>query len=227
MNVRLIRFDVETEQPVRGPNGLCIECKPGEVGECVGEIGTDVRSAYAGYADKAASEKKVLHDVLRRGDSFFASGDLMRQDRDGYLYFVDRIGDTFRWKSENVSTTEVAGRLATAPGVEEAIVYGVEVPGQDGRAGMAALVVDEGFSLDTLASHVAAELPAYAGPYFVRLLPQADTTGTFKYRKLDLMKDGFDPDATPDPLFYRGAEGRYLPMTPECRQAICSGAVRL
>ncbi|MGZ8371014.1 MAG: AMP-binding protein, partial [Caulobacteraceae bacterium] len=128
-NVRLIAFDVEREEPVRGPTGLCVEARPGEVGECVGEIGEHARTAYAGYADKAASEKKILRDVFKKGDAFFATGDLMRQDRDGYFYFVDRIGDTFRWKGENVSTNEVAERLLAYPGIEEATVYGVAVDG--------------------------------------------------------------------------------------------------
>ena len=133
-NVRLIRFDVEKEEPIRAANGLCIEAKPGEVGECVGEIGADARRAYVGYADHAATERKVLRDVFKKGDAFFATGDLMRQDKDGYFYFVDRVGDTFRWKGENVSTTEVAERLAAAPGVLEATVYGVEVGALDGRS---------------------------------------------------------------------------------------------
>src|SRR6202012_1176307 len=133
-NIRLVRFDVETEQPVRGPNGLCIECRPGEVGECVGETGDAARESYAGYADKAASDKKVLRDVLKKGDAWFATGDLMRQDEEGYFYFVARVGDTFRWKGENVSTSEVADQVSPLPGVKEAIVYGVRGGGQDGRA---------------------------------------------------------------------------------------------
>jgi fatty-acyl-CoA synthase len=227
MNVRLIRFDVEAEAPVRGTNGLCIECRPGEVGECVGEIGRDVRSAYVGYADRGASEKKVLHDVLKRGDAFFATGDLMRQDRRGYLYFVDRIGDTFRWKSENVSTTEVAERLSAAPGVRETIVYGVEVAHQDGRAGMAAIVAGPEFDLKALWRQVSADLPSYAQPCFLRLLPEIETTGTFKYRKLDLVREGFDPAAVTGPLYYRDPERGYLPLDAAAWRGICDGEIRV
>jgi fatty-acyl-CoA synthase len=122
-NVRLVQYDFDTGEPVRGAGGLCVEAGVGQVGECVGEIGgDDARAEYAGYVDKEASAKKVLRNVFAQGDSWFATGDLMRQDADGYFYFVDRIGDTFRWKGENVSTTEVAERLQAAPGVKEASV---------------------------------------------------------------------------------------------------------
>ncbi len=110
-NIRLVRFDVEKEDVQRGADGLCIEASPSEIGECIGEIGQDARRSYAGYADAAATQKKVLRDVFKPGDAWFATGDLMLQDRDGYFYFVDRIGDTFRWKGENVSTTR-GGRTA-------------------------------------------------------------------------------------------------------------------
>lgn len=226
-NVRLVKFDVEAEQPVRGPDGFCVECEPGEIGECVGEIGATARSQFAGYADKAASEKKVLRDVFRKGDAFFATGDLMRGDAEGYLYFVDRVGDTFRWKGENVSTGEVSERLLAAPGVLEAVVYGVAVPGADGRAGMAGLVVDPAvFTLEALAAHVARELPAYAQPMFVRLLSGMETTGTFKIRKVDLVAEGFDPAKVAGPLYYHDPNHGYSPLTAEVHGEIMQG-VRL
>jgi fatty-acyl-CoA synthase len=134
-NVRLVRFDLDSQTPLRGPDGFCIACAPGEIGEAVGEIGTEHRTQYAGYAeggDRAESERKVLQGAFKPGDRWFRTGDLMRQDRDGYFYFVDRLGDTFRWKGENVSTGQVAEVLAAAPGVVEAVVYGVEVPGAEG-----------------------------------------------------------------------------------------------
>ena len=226
-NVRLVRFDVEKEEPIRGPNGLCIEAKPGEVGECVGEMGSDARRAYTGYADAAATEKKVLHDVFKRGDAFFATGDLMRQDREGYFYFVDRIGDTFRWKGENVSTTEVAERLSAVPGVKEATVYGVQVGKLDGRAGMASLVVGADFDIKTLKDKLDAELPDYAQPMFVRLQGEIETTGTFKYRKLDLVAEGFDPDRIKGPLYYRNHQKGYLKITKPAYDKILTGEQRL
>ena len=226
-NIRLIQFDVETEQPIRGMNGLCVEAGPGQVGECIGQIGGDARSEYTGYVDKTASEKKVLHDVFEKGDAWFATGDLMKTDLDGYFYFVDRVGDTFRWKGENVSTGEVAERLQDAPGVAEANVYGVTLDGADGRAGMAGLVVGPDFEIGTLAEHLGRELPPYAQPVFVRLLPAIEVTGTFKYRKMDLVADGFDPGKVKDPLFYKDPAKGYQKLSKAVFNKIQSGAVKL
>jgi fatty-acyl-CoA synthase len=226
-NVRLIRYDVEAEKPIRSANGFCQECAAGEVGECIGKIGSDARGAYAGYVDKAASEKKILHDVFEKGDAWFATGDLMRGDADGYLYFVDRIGDTFRWKGENVSTNEVAERLQAAPGVLQANVYGVAVEGAEGRAGMAALVVDPEFDIKAFAAHVARELPAFAQPLFVRTLPSMETTGTFKMRKMDLVADGYDPAKVKGPLFFHDPKRGYVKVTRMVYEKIATGLVKV
>jgi fatty-acyl-CoA synthase len=226
-NVRLVLFDVEAEAPLRGLDGFCQEAAPGEVGECIGQIGGDARGEYSGYADKTASEKKVLHDVFERGDAWFRTGDLMRQDEDGYFYFVDRIGDTFRWKGENVSTSEVAERLAVVPGVREATVYGVQVGDQEGRAGMASLVVGPEFDIAGLAALADAELPAFARPVFIRLQPEIEVTGTFKYRKMDLVSEGFDPTKIRQPLFYKDPAKGYVKLTKAGFGKILSGAVRV
>jgi fatty-acyl-CoA synthase len=227
----LVRFDTETEQPVRGPDGFCIPCAPGEVGEALGEIGSAARTQYVGYAEgggaRGESDRKVLHGAFKPGDRWFRSGDLMRQDREGYFYFVDRVGDTFRWKSENVSTGEVAEALSAAPGVREANVYGVEVPGADGRAGMAAIVVGPDFDPAALSRHLDAELPAYARPLFLRIQPEIQTTGTFKYRKADLVADGFDPARVPDPLYFRDPQTGYVPLDAALHARIVSGDIRL
>jgi len=225
-NVRLATFDVETEAPIRGPDGRCIEAAIGEPGECLGEIKRDPRSSYVGYADKAASEKKVLHDAFRVGDAWFRTGDLLKKDAEGYFYFVDRVGDTFRWKGENVSTGEVAGVLDEVPGVKQTNVYGVKVGDLDGRAGMAGLVVGDGFDVGALASFVQQRLPAFARPVFLRLLPEIAVTGTFKYRKLDLVAEGFDPDVVREPLYVLGEAG-YQPLTKEVFAKIMSGEMRL
>ena len=226
-NVRLIRFDMDKEEPVRAANGLCIEARPGEVGECVGEIGADARRNYVGYADQAASKSKVLTDVFKRGDAWFATGDLMRQDRDGYFYFVDRIGDTFRWKGENVSTTEVAERLAAVAGVKEANVYGVRVGKLDGRAGMASVVAGPDFDIKDLKAKLDAELPDYAQPMFVRLQPAIETTGTFKYRKTDLSAEGFDPELVKEPIYYRNPDRGYVKLTKAAYAKIITDELRL
>lgn len=227
-NARLVQFDVESEQVIRGPDGLCIECGPGQVGQCVGMIGVgDARTEFSGYLDRAASEKKVLQNVFARGDSWFATGDLMRMDADGYFYFVDRVGDTFRWKGENVSTSEVAERLQAFPGVAQASVYGVEVDGADGRAGMAALVVDGAFDAKAFGEHVARELPIWAQPLFVRILPHLDTTGTFKVRKLDLAADGYDPAKIKGPLFFHDRKKGYVKLTKIGYQKIADGIAKV
>lgn len=226
-NIRVVQFDVEQETVVRGANGFCIEAGPGQVGECIGRIGGDARAEYAGYLDRQASEKKVLRDVFERGDAWFATGDLMRMDADGYLYFIDRIGDTFRWKGENVSTNEVAERLQAAPGVAEATVYGVAVEGTDGRAGMAALVVDPDFDIALFGEHVDRELPSYAQPVFVRILPAMDTTGTFKIRKMDLVSDGYDPGRIKGPLFFRDPKKGYVKVTKSVFEKLSTGQVKV
>ena len=225
---RVVRFDVEKEMPVRGADGLCIECGPDEVGEAVGRISTRAGRGFEGYSDKRASEKKVLRDVMQKGDAWFRTGDLMRRDEHGYFYFVDRIGDTFRWKGENVATGEVSEALAAVPGIREANVYGVHVPGLDGRAGMAAMVVDGDFDMAALPAHLAARLPHYARPIFLRLSPAIDVTGTFKQRKVDLVKDGFDPSAIADPIYWLDPDrGSYEPLSAERYADICEGRVKL
>ncbi|MBO9544396.1 long-chain-acyl-CoA synthetase [Caulobacter sp.] len=226
-NIRIVKFDVESETPIRSANGCCIEVAPGEVGECIGHIGSDARSNYTGYADKAATEKKILHDVFAKGDNWFRTGDLMKVDSDGYIYFVDRIGDTFRWKGENVATSEVSERIAGFEGVQEVNVYGVPVGDLDGKAGMASLVVEGEFDMVAFAKHVDEQLPTYARPIFVRLQKAIETTGTFKYRKMDLVNDGFDPAKTKDPLYFRDPAKGYVKITKALHAKIESGAFKL
>ncbi|PTS91278.1 MULTISPECIES: long-chain-acyl-CoA synthetase [unclassified Caulobacter] len=226
-NTRIVKFDVESEMPVRGPDGCCLEVAPGEVGECIGQIANDARSNFTGYADKTATEKKILHDVFSKGDAWFRTGDLMRMDGDGYIYFVDRIGDTFRWKGENVATSEVAERLAGVPGVLETNVYGVKIGDLDGKAGMASLVVGPEFDIAVLAEHVDRELPAYARPIFVRLQREIETTGTFKYRKIDLVTEGFDPSLVKDPLYFRDPAKGYVKVTKTVFTKLMAGGYKL
>jgi len=224
--VKVLRFDHDREEPVRGTDGLCVEAPPGEIGELVGEIVNDPSkpaSRFEGYADKAATQKKVLQDVEKTGDRWFRTGDLVWTDAQGYFYFADRIGDTFRWKGENVSTSQVAEALTSAHGVQHANVYGVEVPGTDGRAGMAALVVDKSFDLAEFARVVDQRLPDYARPLFLRLTQDLDATGTFKPKKIELKAAGFDPAKVEDPLYFRSARDGYKPLDAEAYREICAG----
>ena len=227
-NVRLVRTDVVSGEALRDGRGRCEPCDVGEIGEAIGEIaGDDVRKSYAGYADRAASERKVLHDVFAPGDAWFRTGDLMRQDREGYLYFVDRLGDTFRWRGENVSTGEVEAKLGLVPGVSEVSVYGVEVPGAEGKAGMAALSVESSFDLHELEAAIDSELPSYARPLFIRIRGAMPTTGTFKSKKNELVAAGLDPLATDDRLFFREPGAEFTPITPSVYARLQQGGYRL
>ena len=203
----LIQYDVDRDEVVRDGAGRCVRVEPGEPGLLLGKITALTR--FEGYTSEEATEKKILRDVLEPGDAWFNSGDLMRTVDVGFALglphyqFVDRIGDTFRWKGENVSTNEVGEILNQHPQVALSNVFGVEVPGTDGRAGMAALRLVEGAeSLDLagFSAHVQAELPAYARPLFLRIQSEIDTTGTFKLLKGDLRKQGYDPAQVADVL---------------------------
>ncbi|MEM9175825.1 MAG: long-chain-acyl-CoA synthetase [Myxococcota bacterium] len=224
--VVIARFDVVEETVVRGDDGFCIEADLEEPGELLMKINATQR--FEGYTNEEASKKKILRDVFEKGDAYFRTGDLLKLDEDGFFYFVDRIGDTFRWKGENVSTNEVAEVLSVEPGIEEANVYGVEVPGADGRAGMAALVTTDAFDLEAFGRRVEQELAFYARPLFVRLLPQMEITGTFKHRKVDLVKEGFDPTQLEDAVYYRDPEkASYVPLDPIAYDRIANGEIRI
>jgi len=228
---KLIKYDVEHEQPVRTPEGLCVACAPDEIGEAVGKILKDPSrpgSRFEGYASQAETEKKILRDVFEKGDAWFRTGDLMRQDENGYFYFIDRVGDTFRWKGENVATSEVSETITSFPGVLQANVYGVAVAGREGRAGMAALVVEPGFDFAAFREHICAHLPDYARPLFLRLLPELDVTATFKQKKVDLVREGFDPARIDDPLYFSDAERRtFVPLDAALYARIQGGQVRM
>ena len=174
-----------------------------------------VGGRFEGYTSAEATEKKILRNVFKPGDAWWSSGDLLRCDADGYCWFVDRIGDTFRWNSENVSTTEVADALGDFPGLESITIYGVKVPGAEGRAGMAALVMQPGYSFDPEAFWQLAmsRLPRYAAPLYVRIAPLPDMTGNYKLRKVDLQREGYDRAMVSDPLFLRDDKAEsYLPL---------------
>lgn len=226
--VAFVKFDVEVEAPIRNKKGFCQKCKPEEVGEVLGRIDDEGRGAFKGYNDEGATKKKILTDVFKTGDKWFRTGDLMRRDKFGYVYFVDRIGDTFRWKGENVATNEVADVMSRFAGIEMANVYGVEVPKTDGRAGMAAITVQGSVDYAALAQHLLGNLPSYAVPIFIRESKEADTTGTFKFRKVDAVKEGFDPASVADPLWVLDAkQGVYKPLSEQTHQAIVAGEMRL
>ncbi|HUN73020.1 MAG TPA: long-chain-acyl-CoA synthetase [Steroidobacteraceae bacterium] len=231
VSVVLIKVDPASGDPLRDADGRCTRCEPGEVGEAIGELQDATgraRGRFEGYADRQASQGKILRDVFAAGDAWFRSGDLMRQDAEGFFYFVDRAGDTFRWKGENVSTTEVAAVIATFPGVRDAVVYGVGIPAAEGRAGMAAIVIDQTVKLEALRSHLERRLPPYARPLFLRVVPALERTGSFRLKKHELAVQGYNPTTVSDPIYFDDRQGKsYVRLdAPLCEQ-ICRGAVRL
>ncbi len=228
--LKLVRYDVERQAPLRGPDGRLIECKPGEVGELISVVAASTAMSFDGYVDKAANEQKLLRDCFADGDVYLRTGDLLRRDRASYYYFVDRLGDTFRWKGENVATAEVAELLNAAPGASETAVYGVRVPGTEGRAGMAFVVLQPGASFDPSAYYAfaARALPAYARPLFVRIGASMDVTGTLKHTKTRLQDEAYDPTRVTDALYFRDDRAHtYVPLDAALKQRIDAGEMDL
>jgi fatty-acyl-CoA synthase len=231
MPVALVKFDQGTGVPLRDESGRCTRCEVNEAGEAIGEISGAAGKhggRFEGYADPAAAEKKILRDVFAPGDAWYRTGDLMRKDEQGFYYFVDRMGDTFRWKGENVSTGEVTAVVTSYPGVIDAAVYGVAVPGADGRAGMAAVAVRPEFELAGFREHLAARLPDYARPAFLRIVSAIEITGTFKLRKQELSVEGYDRTKISDPLYFDDrARAAYTPLDEALYQRLQSGNMRV
>ena len=227
---KIVKFDVVNEKVVRNEDGFCIECGDDEAGEVIGLIPNEDKFSgkFEGYTDKEATAKKILKDVFEKGDQWFSSGDLLKRDKDGYYFFVDRIGDTFRWKSENVATSEVSEAISTFAGVKEANVYGVLVPGEDGRAGMASIVPGDEFSINGLYEHLSQHLPKYSIPVFIRISKEIEVTGTFKYKKTDLVKDGFDPSVVKDQMYYAStSENDYIGLDANVFKKISDHELKL
>jgi fatty-acyl-CoA synthase len=229
--VALLRFDIERGEPLRNAEGLCERCDTDEIGEAVGlmpQSAAQRGGRFEGYADAEATARKILRGVFKADDAWYRTGDLMRRDARGFYYFVDRVGETYRWKGENVSTAEVLSALSANRGVVDGVVYGLTVPGADGRAGTAALIVNADFDLDEFHSDVALRLPPYARPVFLRILRSIEATGTFKPRKQDLVSSGFDPAKVQDPLYFDDARSKkYVPLDAALYLAIEAGTVRL
>ncbi|XP_061534567.1 long-chain fatty acid transport protein 1-like [Phycodurus eques] len=228
--IRLVRVQEDSRELLRDVQGLCIPCQPGEPGMLVGHINDkDPLRRFDGYADQDSTNQKIAHDVFKTGDSAYVSGDIMVMDDYGYMYFRDRCGDTFRWRGENVSTMEVEGVLSGLLGHTDVAVYGVCVPGVEGRACMAAIAHEEGqFDLDGFLSVVQKALAPYARPVFLRLMPAVDTTGTFKIQKMRLQKEGYKSQNSREKIYFLNSPvGRYEAVTDELYDSIMAGRVRL
>jgi len=225
--LRIVKYDVDLDEHLRDARGFCIPCEDDEVGELLIRVPKIAAAGleYRGYTDESATKKKLLDNVFRKGDQYFRSGDLLRRDADGFYYFVDRIGDTFRWKGENVSTAEVADVITHNDGIDEATIVGVPVPNMEGQAGLAAVVPTGEFDPDRFWRAVS-DLPPYAQPRFVRVMSGLAKTGTFKIQKNDLRKDGVDPSSVDDPLYIRTSAGYEL-LTEERWLDVKEGRLKL
>jgi fatty-acyl-CoA synthase len=226
----LVVFDVDKGEPARNARGFCIRCATNEPGEALSKVVNDssnIGSRFEGYTSQKASESKILRDVFEPGDVWVRTGDLMRKDEQGYFYFVDRVGDTFRWKGENVATSEVSEAISTYPGVKHANVYGVSVPGADGRAGMATLATEGDLDLAGFRRHLIKRLPPYARPLFLRIRTNMDLTGTFKYAKADLVRQGFNPAASNDAVYFDDLQsGAFTRLDQALYERIRMGSIR-
>jgi len=217
----LVKYDIDADQIVRNQDGYCIKVDPGDAGLLLGKI--TAISSFEGYTNKEATQSKILNDVYEAGDAWFNTGDLMKTVDVGFVFglphyqFVDRVGDTFRWKGENVSTNEVGEIINAYPQVQISNIYGVTIPGTDGRAGMAALVLEDGtkkLDLPGLSDYICEQLPSYARPIFLRILPNMDTTGTFKMVKGELRKLAYDLNRVADPLYVlKPGTRRYIKLS--------------
>ncbi|MEE8043182.1 MAG: AMP-binding protein, partial [Pseudomonadales bacterium] len=220
MDVRLVQYDVDNDEVVRDPRGHCIAVPEGEPGLLISRIDED--AIFEGYTNKEASEQKIIRGAFEAGDAWFNSGDLLRRMDVGFAFglahyqFVDRLGDTFRWKGENCSTNEVGELLNQHPQIRLANVYGVEIPGADGRAGMAALLLEDGEALDlqSVSEHVKQGLPHYARPVFLRILQDMQVTGTFKLVKSDLRAQAYHLDQVDGAVYVmKSREDHYTELT--------------
>lgn len=232
--IALVRYDVDSDTVVRDTSGKCVEVVEGEVGLCLGNINPN--ASFEGYTDPAATEKKVLKDVFEVGDRWFNTGDLMKTVPVGFslgythYQFVDRTGDTFRWYSENVSTNEVAEVLNDFDQIAISNVFGVKVPEAEGRAGMAALTLQEGvekLDIERFSAHVEQHLPFFARPVFIRILPTLEVTSTFKVIKKDLREEGYDITKIDDRMYVlkKGTQA-YVALDQEFYEKILRGETR-
>jgi fatty-acyl-CoA synthase len=221
--VAFVEYDPETGEPVRDENGRVRKVRRGQPGLLLSKI--TKAQPFDGYTDPEASEKKLIRNAFRDGDVWLNSGDLLRPQGWRHAVFVDRLGDTFRWKGENVATTDVEAAVAADPGVEAVAVFGVKVPGADGRAGMAAAVLKDGTEFDgaSLAHSVYDRLPGYAVPLFIRVVDSLEHTATVKTKKVDLREQGYGPDVD-DPVYVlNGREEGYVPYYDDYPDEVAAG----
>ncbi|XP_061553722.1 long-chain fatty acid transport protein 6 isoform X1 [Phycodurus eques] len=225
----LVKYDMMEDKPMKDQYGFCQRVKKGETGLLLSKV--NALTPFFGYAgSKQLTEKKLIRNVFVKGDTYFNTGDLMAEDHEGFISFKDRVGDTFRWKGENVATTEVAQTLGSVDFIQEVNVYGVEIPGHEGRAAMGSIILRPGFMFDgnKFFEHVVMELPTYARPLFIRLQVVMEMTSTFKQQKFQLVQSGFNPSTISDPLYVLDYhQNTYIPLTKNVYQSILCGERKL
>jgi acyl-CoA synthetase (AMP-forming)/AMP-acid ligase II len=223
-----VKYNVDEDEPLRGDNVFMQKVKVGETGLLLGEITEE--NPFVGYISREATESKIFRDVFTKGDVWFNTGDLIRDIGFSHVQFVDRIGDTFRWKGENVSTTMVEEVADTHSKISMSAAYGVLMPGGDGRAGMAAIISEtkpEDFDFKGLAEHFQRVLPSYSVPKFIRFKTEFEYTSTHKIKKVNLKKEGFNPRIMTDPLYVLlPSESAYKPLTKRIYAEIMEGKYR-
>ncbi|MFW9882500.1 MAG: long-chain-acyl-CoA synthetase, partial [Candidatus Thorarchaeota archaeon] len=229
LGMYLIKCNPETGELLRNEKGFGIKCKkPGDIGMALMKL--DKETIFTGYKDKDKTQKKIIHDVLRKGDTYFNSGDMMKLHENKWVSFVDRLGDTYRWKSENVSTLEVEEILNSYPAINISSVYGVQVKDSEGRAGMAAIELNPSikFDLNGFSKFVVEVLPHYAIPVFIRTQEKIEVTGPFKLIKVNIRNEGFDIKKINDPMyFWDYTMKKYVPLDESIYQEIIQGRIRL
>lgn len=223
-SVAFVEYDADTGEPVRDGKGRVRKVRSGKPGLLLSKVTN--KQPFEGYTDAEASEKKLVRNAFRDGDVWINTGDLMRPQGLRHAAFVDRLGDTFRWKGENVATTDVEAAVSADEGVEAVTVFGVQVPGTDGRAGMAAIVLKEGHQFDgkALANTLYERLPRYAVPLFVRVVDSLEQTSTFKSKKSGLRKQGYGPDVE-DPVYVlKGRDEGFVPFYNDYPDEVAAGS---
>lgn len=229
MSFDIVKYDIEKDEAIRDAQGFLIPVEKGETGLLIAEV--TERSPYEGYTNQKANQSKIMRDVFKDGDMYFNSGDLVQRQGYKHVAFVDRLGDTFRWKGENVATTEVEEVTNQFPQIDHSVVYGVQIPNSDGRAGMAAITLNtelNQFDVNSFSEHVKSKLPGYAVPLFLRIRQQQDITGTFKYKKGDLKKEGFNFETFNEPVFVLlPNQTQYQPLDKQTLSQLNLGAVQI
>ncbi len=224
----IVKYDIDADEPVRDKGGLLQQAKVGEPGLLLAQVDSEL--FFGGYTNEKESEKKILCNVFEEGDAWFNFGDLLRDVGHGFLQFVDRLGDTFRWKGENVSTTEVEAAFNSLENIKDCTVYGVTIDGTEGRAGMASIISDiplDELDFRNLLTELRGKLASYAVPLFLRFQEEIVTTETFKHKKSDLKREGFDLNRVNDPIYVLlPGSSDYVRLTPECLQDIRKGKYR-